>query len=516
MQSETEQNLSVLYREAFAHRRWVVIAFVGITVLALLMGLAWPKKFTSSTTILVEGRSIIEPLMSGTAVRGDVIDRTRNAREIIYGRSMMLKILERGGWLSDDMTPQDIEDAIATMQSSTTVAQVGENLIRIEFSGPDPKYVFEVTELMADTFIEEAMAARAKESNAAFQFIDEQVKKYEVTLAASEERINALRQKHPELNPGAEEDAARRISELRTAIDRIQQEIREAEIQRASLAEQLSGEAEGAEIAGRAQEYRTRINELQSQLDSLRLTYHDTYPDIIQLKHQIRELEQAVAREEARTQEQRRAAQQEGRSYIDPALRNSPVYQSLQQQVYDTNTLIRTLEARLADTRKRLEEEQAIAARIKEIAAEFQSMTRDHEVNRTIYQDLLRRRENARVSMNLNEEQQGLSLRIVEPAYFSHQQTGPRMVHFAAGGLALGAVLPLGLLFGVLMIDPRIRTGAGVSDRLGLPLLATIPHLDQPREAAAERRGLVLSGIVVLLTVSAVIAVMVLRLQGVI
>ena len=31
-------------------------------------------------------------------------------------------------------------------------------------------------------------------------------------------------------------------------------------------------------------------------------------------------------------------------------------------------------------------------------------LTRDYEVNRDIYQDLLKRRENARVSMNLDEE----------------------------------------------------------------------------------------------------------------
>mgnify|MGYP001501806256 FL=1 len=184
--------------------------------------------------------------------------------------------------------------------------------------------------------------------------------------------------------------------------------------------------------------------------------------------------------------------------------------------MYDVNTTIRTLEARLADARQRREEEMAAAARIQEIAAEFQALTRDHEVNRTIYQDLLRRRENARVSMNLNTEHQGFNLRVVEPAYPSHQPSGPRLVHFAAGGVALAAVLPLGLLFGVLLVDPRVRTGSELTNQLGLPLLATVPHLDKPREAAAERRGLVLSVAIVLATVVAVLVVLVLRLQGVI
>lgn len=516
MQSETEQSLRVLYREAFSRRKSIVIAFVAIAAVAVLLGLSWPKQYTSSATILVEGRSIIEPLMSGAAVRGDVIDRTRNAREIIYGRPMMTKVLQSSGQLKDDASPRELEALIEGMQKSTTVAQVGDNLIRIEFTGSDPDQVHMITDKMAEIFIHEAMMSRATESNAAFHFIDEQVEQYERTIVASEEQINALRRKHPELNPGALEDAARRVAEMRSTVDQIEQDIREAEIRRESLAEQLSGEAEGALVAGRASEFRQRIGELQVQLDTLRLTYHDTYPDIVQLKHQIRELERVAASEEIKLQEQRRLARAEGRSYIDQSFRNSPVYQELQAQGYDVNTTIRTLQARLSDAHQRLEHEMAVAARIQEIAAEFQALTRDHDVNRMIYEDLMRRRENARVSMNMNTEQQGLNLRIVEPAYRSHQPSGPRLVHFASSGLVLGAVLPLSLLFGLLLVDPRLRTGSEISDRLGLPLLATVPRLDKPREAAAERRGLILSGVVVMLTVAAVLAALVLRMRGII
>lgn len=516
MQSETEQNLRVLYREAFTRRKTFVIAFIAIAVTAMLMGLTWPKRYSSSTTILVEGPSIIEPLMSGAAVRGDLIDRTRNAREIIYGRPMLMKVLEANGDLDENLSPRELEWLIEGMQASTVVEQLGENMIRIQFRGPDPEKVYETTSNMADIFIKEAMSARATESNAAYSFIDEQVQQYEKTLAASEERINALRKRYPELTPGTEADANRRVTEMRSSVDLIEQEIRETEIRRESLLEQLSGEAEGAVAAGRAADMRARIAELETQLDTLRLTYHDTYPDIVQLKHQIQELERVAEGEESKVTEERRVARAEGRTYIDQSFRNSPVYQDLQARVYETNTELKTLQARLADAQGRLEAERALAARGQEIAAEFEALTRDHEVNRMIYEDLLRRRENARVSMNLNMEQQGLSLRVVEPAYLSHQPTGARLVHFAAGGLVLGAALPLALLFGVLLIDPRIRTGAEVSDKLGLPLLATVPHLDKPREAAAERRGLILSVIVVLLTVIGVLAVGVMRMQGVI
>lgn len=514
MQSETEQKIRVLYREAFAHRKQIVAAFVVLVGIALALGLSWPKAYTSSTTIQVEQQNIIEPLMQGAAVRSGMIDQARNASEIIYGRSMLLKVLEQGGYLSGNPEPAEIESMIEGLKEATTISNVGQNLIKIEYKGNDPERVYETTEKLAELFIEEMLAARAKESNAAYEFIDDQVRKYEKELLASEERLKALRQEHAEARPGAERETNERITSLRSSIDGIEQQLREGEIRVASLEDQLSGEVQVASVMSREQEYRSRINELRNRLDTLRLSYHDSYPDIVIVKEQIKELEQAVSKEAARVARARQDAAASGQRYVDDTLRNNPVYQQLQSDLYNARTNVRTLQARLADTQAKLQEEMKRAQRIQEVEAQFQKLTRDYQVNQTIYQDLLRRRENARVSMNLNSEQQGLTLRVVEPAYFSHQPSGPRLMHFALGGLILGAALPLGVLFGFLTLDPRVRTPASISHQMGLPMLTVIPHMDTPQEAAAERRGLLLSGLVVLLTVAAVVAVLLLRVQG--
>jgi hypothetical protein len=116
--------------------------------------------------------------------------------------------------------------------------------------------------------------------------------------------------------------------------------------------------------------------------------------------------------------------------------------------------------------------------------------------------------------MNLNTEQQGLTLRITEPAYFSHQPSGPRMIHFAAGGVLFGAIFPLGLLFGFLMVDPRIRMPSTLTDDLKLPVLEVIPHLATGDETRAERRGLVWAVLIAVVTVGVILAVLWLRAAG--
>jgi hypothetical protein len=116
-------------------------------------------------------------------------------------------------------------------------------------------------------------------------------------------------------------------------------------------------------------------------------------------------------------------------------------------------------------------------------------LTRDYEVNRDIYQDLLKRRENARVSMNLDEEKRGLTFRIQDPAIMPLRPSGLRFMHFAIAALVLGIALPLGFVFGVTRYDPRIRSAMQL-EQLGIPVLAAVPLYTTRSDRNRERMRL--------------------------
>lgn len=88
MRAATEQ-LGIVLKELLLHRRRVFIAFLGINAVAIVVGLLIPRSFVSSTTIYMEERNIIEPLMQGAAVATNVQDRARIAREIIDRKSVV-------------------------------------------------------------------------------------------------------------------------------------------------------------------------------------------------------------------------------------------------------------------------------------------------------------------------------------------------------------------------------------------------------------------------------------------
>ena len=106
-----------------ARRRPVLLAsvFAGIALLAVLVGLMVPKKYTASTSILVEQGNIIEPLMEGRAVPTGVANRAMMARDVAFSRRVMNDILKTGGWLEDHPDAITRDRLIEQIKSRTTV-----------------------------------------------------------------------------------------------------------------------------------------------------------------------------------------------------------------------------------------------------------------------------------------------------------------------------------------------------------------------------------------------------------
>src|SRR5215467_10265199 len=193
MQLLPEQIAKALVNEAFYSRRAFVAIFVVVNAVMLPLGLMWPKVYTASTSILVDERTIIQPLMQGAAVATDAMERSKNAREIIFGRKIMDIILDYGGWLKANPNDEERELLIEAIKKRTTITPVGKNILRIEYRDDDPARAFRVTEKVAELFMQESITAKAAESRAAFAFIDEQTQEYQDKLTRAEQELKELR-----------------------------------------------------------------------------------------------------------------------------------------------------------------------------------------------------------------------------------------------------------------------------------------------------------------------------------
>ena len=508
MQMHPEQLTKALINEAFYSRRMVVVLFVLVNAAVLAAGSIWPKGFSASTSILVEEKNILQPLMQGAAVATEVADRSKNVREIIFGRKIMDAVVEYGGWMAAHPNGEELERIVDGIKKRTSIVTVGKNIMRIDYRDDDADRAYRVTQKFAELFIQESIAAKAAESRAAFDFIEKQTEEYHDKLTRTEEDLKDVRSATLEARGGSEIEVNSRLNELHTRIERTTQELREAEVRGASLERQVFGEAETTAAITREGQYRTRIGELQAKLDTLRLSYQDNYPDIVQIKQQIQDLMDALKGERERHEQAKRS----GRVEPSEAAANSPIYQQLRHELSQNQVLVEALKARITESKRQVQEELERSKRFHSGDARLAELTRDYAINREIYQDLLRRRENARVSMNLDRDRQGLTFKIQEPATLPVYPSGLRFWHFVAGGIVLGILLPLGFLYARLQLDPRIRVGMAISHGHAKVPTAVLPHLWSPAELKGLRWELVLLTLAVAATLALSVTLSLLRI----
>ncbi len=496
-----EQWLYLARSEIRINKGKLVLLFSVISLVFLIAGLYWPKKYESSTTILASEQNIIAPLMEGTAVATGVQSLAGNAREIILNRRVLEQVMAYAGWPISKMTPLQIETAAEEVSKRTRVESVGVGLLRISYTDPDPKRAFKTAQHFATLFIEESLKAKRNESRAAFEFVDSQVKLYHKKLLDAETRLKEFRGQNADARPGSQADVEARIAQLRQQLEQTRLQLSEAREREKALVKQMSGEAAFSERLTKEHQFRQRIAELQEQRDNLLLSYKPSHPDVIRLNHQIQEMEELVA-EESKKRKEIIAALRQGESNTETAtIQQNPLYQQMRRQLSETRTEIAALETRMRITNGFLQEALQRSVRISDFEAELAELMRDYEVNRTLYSDLLRRRENARVSMSMDEKGQGLSFKIQEPAVLPLKPTGLRLLHFMVAGLILGIGAPLASIAAVIQLDPRVRQYAVLQQELKLRVLGVIPTLQTPKGRAVARMantGLLLIVIVVI------------------
>lgn len=490
-------------------RKWLALLLFAVVSFAVLAaGFVWPYKYQSQVVIFVDDRNIIQPLMEGRAVATKVTEKVSAARELLGSRNVLEDIAtdtEIYGDNAADIGPEALEGRINGLRYSMSVVPRGDNYFSISYSSSSPLKTFRVAQKLGQAFIEENAKRKREESRSAYDFIDKQVKSYEQQIAEVEGRLKKFLSENVD---GTEADANSRLSNLQSRLELAQLEREELQTRTKSLERELSGVSRTLRQGRTVDAYQERINSMEEQLDSLRLRYHDTYPDIVILREQLQELKK---QRERALEEQQLSSEPSGSESIP-----NPVYQEVRSNLVTTNTDLETVETRISSIKRLIAEQKQRMERIQENKAQYSELTRDMEVNKEIYNDLLQRREKARVSMHLDIEGQGLNYKINESAQYPTSPTGPKFSLFAMAGLLLGAVAPFGAIAGLLQIDPRIRSREQLEDVLDIPVLEHLPEVRTPFEKRRDRKVTVAVVVMAVLVAAAYIAVALASVFGVI
>lgn len=471
--------LLALRAELIRFRFWVVALFIGVSFCVLAVGTLWPKNYSTSALLVADITTIIEPLLKGrAAVTG--IDRSQQAREIIYTRTILEAAGKEAGLITRNTSPEQQDRIINDLRSGLNVKPEKNNYFRISFQSPNPDRSFEMLNAIINVFIEDTARRKREESLGAYTFIDTQVQSYKRQLEIAEEKLKDFKGENLD---GTEATVTARIAQLRNEIEALKITIEETQARIATIQQQLNNEGQYQQAKGQVDDLKQRRQVLATQLEQLLLSYQESYPDVISLREQIREIDQAIAKLQA-----------DGEVFSNTAQIENPLYEELRKQLQAADVDLRGQKRRMESLIHLQEQEYERAKRIAANQAQLSELTRDYNVTRDVYEEMLQRKESARLSMTLDIEGQGVTYRIQEPAAFPLQPSGLRFIHFALIGPILGLLLPIGLLVLYVMLDPHLRSARALQTQLppDIEMLAVIPHYHSPLGERLLKKDMVL------------------------
>lgn len=360
-----------LQKELDSHKGKAAIVFALVTILVLALGFVWPKFYQASAIVYADEQNIIKPLLAGQAevTRLDV-DQLAVVRERLSSPAVLGRALLAAKQVKNLDDKYALDPKLREVQGAISIEEAGKNHIRISYKSKDQKKAFDMTVAIVNAFVSDSAQSKREESRDAFVFIDNQVKTYKSQLQEAEDKLKTFRSD----NPGSSDDStSRRISDLRSSLETLSIDLQTARTRRDGLAQQLSHENQSIGRQYKSDVYREALAKAQSQLDTLRLSYKETYPDIVALKQQIEDLSKAMTN-----------AQSDPASNAGQYSSINPVYQKIKSDLAEAEVAVRTLEMRVESTRKLITEEHGQSKENAEFQAKLAELTRDYNVTKSI------------------------------------------------------------------------------------------------------------------------------------
>ena len=129
------------YIKIFFRRKWLIIlpTVIGIC-LGVVAANVIPKRYETSTLILVEEGRIENPLIQGLASTTGISQRLGILREQMLGWDRLLQLIEKLNLAKDVKNQFEFEELVKFLRKNIKVASLNktDNVIRISYLGEDP------------------------------------------------------------------------------------------------------------------------------------------------------------------------------------------------------------------------------------------------------------------------------------------------------------------------------------------------------------------------------------------
>lgn len=505
--------LAQMVKEGKRRILMLVAVFTVVALVGLVFIIFRPKMYECGATLLVTSSSFLSSPTSPTKSTDPAL-----ITQLVLSRNFLRELLSVGGWTGLE-DPRMADRKLKELRMRIRIRNSRPELIRISYTDTDPERCFRVTNKLVEIYIREAVAPTERETRKAVEILDRQVAEYGAKLSNAHEQVLAhYRSREVGSTPSLPDDPSQPrnpppsrgqnppalpVAELTTL-----------RAEEATLIAELRRQEGGPRTPtpGRDElRYNERTMQLQAELDRLLTTYTEEHPDV---KRARRELERI------RTAEIKARADREDAERTATAL-DKEMAQATRARLEEVQRRIAAIEGggrrprpdRPSDPTPiptpAVDPEMVLINR----DSVMTELLRQYETTREIYQDLLKRRENARVSLQLAEET-GLGLKVQEEAEMPLTAISTRLLYLVAAAIFLAGLAPLGVLFGLVRLDSRLRTSKEIQTRALVPFLVGIPYVPQYRDRVRSRRRVALAFLMLVSVFAAYLIFFIMRMKA--
>ena len=466
--------------------RWVTLVSAWVIALA---GWAYvwqmPESYVATARLYVDTNSVLRPLMRGLTITPDVNQRIAMMSRTLLSRPNLEKLSRMTDLDLGATTEAQKEALIDRLENSISLqgTRGDESLYSISVVDRDREMARRIAQAIITVFVETSVSSKREDSSGAQSFLDKQIAESESRLIEAEARLALFKQRNMDVLPGQGGDYYSRLQQAKSDLNQVQLELREAENRRQELQRQIDGEdpvfIANTPTGSAEPPLNARIQSLRLQRESLLSRYTEKHPEVVRLNGMISELEAELKSQYARMRAE--PGSQFG------GLASSPVYQGMRTMLAETEAQAAELRVRVDEYERRVRALDDKAKQIPEVEAQLKQLDRDYGVISTQHQEMLARRESARLSGDVESTAGDVVLRVVDPPFVPLKPSQPNKPLLNAGVLliALGGGVAVALVFA--LINPIVTDARMLAQSTGLPLLGVVTWNKTAEETHSER-----------------------------
>jgi polysaccharide chain length determinant protein (PEP-CTERM system associated) len=475
-----QQELTEVYfylKGTLKYKRVAVLFALLVCVCGWIFVLMMPDKFESKAKVHIDSTTILRPLMRGMVIDADVSSLIRIIQQLMFTRPNLEKVIElsklKSAKNSNGISSEFIEDL---KKDITISASQSRDIFDISYSATDPELAKSVVQSVLTVFSEQAQGKAMADASDAQQFIEHQIRDYEVRLQQAEKAKEDFNRANLNI-VSSNSSQFQLLSQLKEQLTVASSSLEQAMAKKNVLGEQVKQVQESDEDWGvtnmleQVSEEDSSIAALNNKKTEMLIKYTENHPEILAIDRLIESIKEK--------KERNKSSEVVESDLISPEKMSNPYVQTLKIAYDNAEAEVASNQALVNNINSRIKENELGLNKVLAIETEMKNLNRDYETISKKYSDLLERREQAHITESVDDQTSRLKFKIADPPTKPTKPSSPNRKLFYSLILVGGIILGFAVAFLIYFIRPVFMSSRQVRVVTGLPSLGSVSLTNQ-------------------------------------